>query len=74
MIFSLVHEIQKWIAEHQGAKPSAIRVSQAVLDECVEEGKRMGMTKDKRRPVRGVFIQGIPVIVDPTLTIGQIDP
>jgi hypothetical protein len=79
MISSLAQEIAKWIAEHHGKLPSAIRVPEAVVDACVEECKNLPMARDKeyaRKHMQkeSMKILGIPVLVDPTLTIGKIDP
>lgn len=74
MINDLALEISKWIAENHGKQPSGIRVRQDVFDACVEEAKTMGLVKDKRYAGKDMCIRGIPVIVDPTMTIGKIDP
>lgn len=74
MINALALEISKWIAGHNGQEPSAVRVRQDVFNECIEEAKSMGLSKDKCYVGKGMRIRGIPVLVDPTLTIGNIDP
>lgn len=73
MISSIVHEIQHWISLHQGKPPSQMRVPQGVIDDLVEEARQFGFTKDKKYEGKGLHICGIPVLVDPTLTIGKID-
>lgn len=72
MISSLAQEIAKWIAEHHGDRPKAVRVSQAVADACDDEGSYY--VKDGHYANGKMKILGIPVLVDPTLTIGKIDP
>lgn len=74
MISFLAQEIAKWIAEHHGAKPESVRVPQAIADECEDEAKRYRYTRDSRYARGKMKIYGIPVLVDPTLTIGKIDP
>lgn len=74
MISSLAHEIAHWVAIHQGVRPSRIRVPQAVIDECLEEGRHLGLVKDKRLATKDMRIAGVLVCVDPTMTIGKIDP
>lgn len=73
MISSLAQEIAKWVAEHHGVRPKLIRVSQAALDACAAELKILGMYQpDIERRITKIL--GIPVLADPTLTIGKIDP
>lgn len=74
MISSIALEIEKWIAVHMGLEPSRVRVPQAIIDECTEEAKAMGFVKDKHYTGKDMRIRGIPVLVDPTMTIGKIDP
>lgn len=76
MISCLAQEIEKWIAEHHGVRPKSVRVPQAIIDACIEESEEMGFTKDRwyEGKNKGMRIRGIPVLVDPTLTIGKIDP
>lgn len=73
MISSIVRELQHWISLHHGQQPSGMRVSQGVVDALVEESKWFGFTKDKNYEGSGLRIIGIPIFVDPTMTIGKID-
>lgn len=79
MISVIAREILKWIDTHQGAQPSAIHVPQCVIDACVEECKNLPAAKDKEYARKymhkdSMQILGVSVLVDPTLTIGKIDP
>lgn len=74
MISSIALEIEKWIAEHHGDRPKSVRVPKAVVDACADEADGLYFVKDVRYAGGGMKILGIPVLVDPTLTIGKIDP
>lgn len=74
MISSLIQEIEKWIAEHRGDRPKSIRVPQAVADACDDEAQGLYYVKDARYANGKMKILGIPVLADPTLMIGKIDP
>lgn len=74
MISYLAKEVAYWIDAHQGARPSQVRIPQSIMDELVEDGKHLGLVKDNRCLRDGTKILGIPVLADPTLTIGKIDP
>lgn len=74
MINRIAMEIAKWIDAHMGLAPSKIRVPQAIVDECIAEAKYFGNMHDDEYVGEGLRILGISVFVDPTLTIGKIDP
>lgn len=73
MISFLAQEIEKWIAEHHGERPSAIRVSQAAYDLFEFDCSFMQWIPEKSADGKSKIL-GISVLVDPTLTIGKIDP
>lgn len=74
MIQRLAREVAKWQAEHHGAMPSRVRVSQDIYDELEFDARDMGLTKpDKKYAIDGMKILGVPVSVDPALTLGQCD-
>lgn len=74
MITDIARELAYWIDANAGKQPSAIRVPQVVINACIEEAKKMALITDKQYKAEGFKILGIPVLVDPTLTIGKIDP
>lgn len=73
MISSLAQEIEKWIAEHQGALPSSMHVPAAIVNEIIIETNEFGIRDAKFKEGR-FYIRGIPVLADSILTIGKIDP
>lgn len=74
MINQITMEIAKWIDAHMGLEPRQVRVPQVIVDECVAEAKYFGLVHDDEYVGKGLRIRGILVLVDPTLTIGKIDP
>lgn len=74
MISSLAQEIEKWIAEHHGNRPKSVRVPQAVLDACDDDARSLRFVRDAHYAGRELKILGIPILLDPTMTIGKIDP
>lgn len=74
MISAIAQELEKWIAEHHGDRPKSIRVPKAVADVCDDEAQGLYFVKDVRYAGGKMKILGIPVLLDPTLTIGKIDP
>lgn len=74
MITDIARELAYWIDANAGKQPSAVRVPQAIADACIQEAKKLALITDKQYAVDGMKILGIPVLVDPTLTIGKINP